>query len=144
MSVFVVGRALVPTSGLYYGIKLSLSIIMTRSLQHGLMLSIPTWLAVTIVLGLLGELRLSATAFFAGSSLVMVLGLSLLAIDGPSKISIRTPILYSSIFLFTLSAVIFVYSYLAMNAIGLFYVALALLILGTGEVFAGVRRTPCA
>jgi len=72
----------------------------------------------------------------------MVLGLSLLGRDRPAGIGIRLPILYSSTILFSLSATLFVYSYLVANATVQFYLALTLLILGTGAVSFGLRRNP--
>lgn len=114
---------------------------MTRLLLPGLLVSIPTWLVTTLILDLVGDVSLSTTAFFVGGSLVTVLGLLLLTWDRPPRITIRLPILYSSIILFSLSAALFVYSYIALNASIPFYLALTLLILGAGLVL-GIKRAP--
>jgi hypothetical protein len=77
---------------------------------------------------------------FAGANLVMVLGLSLLTRDPPAGIAIRPQVLYSSMALFLLGAAFFVYSYVVTDTNVLFYLALALLIVGTGGVLVGVKR----
>ena len=99
---------------------------------------------VALTLDLLSDIELSITTFFAGGCSVMLLGLLLLGRDRPVGMVIRLPILYSSTILFSLSATMFVYSYLVANAIMQFYVALILLILGTGGVSFRLTRNPKA
>ena len=113
---------------------------MTGSLTRGgLLISIPTWLAVALILGLLGDLRLSTTVFFVGGSLVSIIGLLLLSWDRASKIAIRPRVLSSSIILFSLGAALFAYWYFVVANIA-FYIALSLMFLGTGEMLVGIKR----
>jgi hypothetical protein len=72
----------------------------------------------------------------------MALVLLLLTQDRPPGIVIRPSIVYPLILLFCLSAALIVYSYFVVNASILFYLAVTLVIVGTGGVRLGIKRTP--
>src|SRR5437016_11614914 len=112
---------------------------MTKPLRRGLLIIIPTWLFAVFIFDLGGGVSLSIPAFFTGGGLSMALGLSLVVWDRPPRLALRLPILYSSIVLFSLSSVSFAYSYLVTNSSIPFYLAGALLILGSGSVLAGLK-----
>jgi hypothetical protein len=115
---------------------------MTKPWRRGLLIIIPTWLIAVLVFDLAGGVSLSSAAFFTGSGLATALGLLLVVWDPPPRLALRLPILYSSIVLFCLSSVSFAYSYLVTNSSIMFYLAEALLILGSASMLAGMRSSP--
>ena len=104
------------------------------------MVSIPAWIVVSLIFDLIGDMRLSTTAFLVGGNLISVQGLLLLSWDRPPGIAVRPLILYSSILLFSLGAAFFTYSYAVDNASQAFYVALIFMTIGTSEILFGMKR----
>jgi hypothetical protein len=115
---------------------------MTKPWRRGLLIIIPTWLVIALIFDLVAGVGLSIAAFLTGGGLVMGLGLFLVVWDRPPRLALRLPILYSSIVLFSLSSVSFAYSYIVANSSILFYLAGALLILGSGSMLAGMKTSP--
>ena len=114
---------------------------MTRSLARGLLVSIPVWLAGSLILALAGDVRVSTTTFFAGGSVVVAVGVLFLSRNRPPRMTPRPSVLYSALLLYSISAALFVYSGVVVRASMAFYLALALLIVGSGGILIAVRRS---